>query len=71
MLPTKTDKSQNNKTLQNLTYWPNTTKYQPVPPQTDPYHQEPTTTAPYWHSTALYWPSTIMYQPVPAYTDMV
>ena len=56
-------------------YWPSTTKYQPVPPPTDPlppstnrYRLLPTQCQHISTSTASYWPSTTKYQPVPTYT---
>ena len=57
-------------------YWPSTTKYQPLPPYTDPVsplvvHQVQTSIDQYWTSTTLYRPSTTKYQSVLTYTDPV
>ena len=62
----------------NAPYWPSTTKYQPVPPSTDPVPSSTNQYCPvltqHHHistSTILHWPSTTKYQPVPPSTDPV
>ena len=59
-------------------HWPSTTKYQQVPPSTDPVPLStnqycPVLTQHHNISTSpiLYWPSTTKYQPVPPHTDPV
>ena len=64
-------------------YWPSTTKYQPVPPYTDPVpswinhhrlilihcHHVPISRAPYWTRTIMYQPVSPSSDPVPPSTD--
>ena len=50
-------------------YWPNRTKYQPVPPYTDLWNQVTTNAA--MPLSSLYWPSTPKYQQVLPSTDPV
>ena len=59
-------------------HWPRTTKYQPIPPHTDPTppntNQYRLLLTQYYHistSSASYWPSNIIYQSVLSYTDQV
>ena len=59
-------------------HWPSTTKYQPVPPHTDPVSPRTNQYCPlltqFHHvstSIALFWPSTSKYQPVPLNSDPV
>ena len=59
-------------------HWPSTTKYQPLPPHTDPVppntNQHRLLLTQYHHvstSSASHWPSIIIYQPTLSYTDQV